>query len=199
VWYQVCIQSEGGRESCRCDRAAEMLPTVKVKSSFIRRFQESQLVVQFYSECLPPCPPCGADSPGAPASPACSICRNHHALAQAYPRCPASGSGDDRILFVFFELFWSRLTELAPSLIKPSSRSRSMISCSWPTASAYGMPSRRTLVETTQRLFPVKFKAEPVKEAMEEVVEEILPRVEGGMMSTSAAIRSSRDSDDLRS
>jgi hypothetical protein len=61
------------------------------------------------------------------------------------------------------------------------------------------MPSSRTLVDTTQKLLPVKLKAEPVKEAMEEEVEEILPRVEGGMMSTSAATRSSRDSEDWSS
>ena len=61
------------------------------------------------------------------------------------------------------------------------------------------MPSSRTLVDTTHRLLPVKLKAEPVKEAMAEEVEEILPRVEGGMMSTSAATRSSRDSEDCSS
>ena len=41
----------------------------------------------------------------------------------------------------------------------------------------------------------MKLKAEPVKDAMEEDVEEILPRVEGGMMSTSAATRSRSDSE----
>jgi hypothetical protein len=41
----------------------------------------------------------------------------------------------------------------------------------------------------------VKLNAEPVKDAMEEDVEEIFARVEGGMMSTSAATRSSSDSE----
>lgn len=41
----------------------------------------------------------------------------------------------------------------------------------------------------------MKLKAEPVRDAMEEDVEEIFPRVEGGMMSTSAATRSRRDSE----
>jgi hypothetical protein len=61
------------------------------------------------------------------------------------------------------------------------------------------MPNSKTLVDTTQRLLPVKLRAEPVKEAMEEEVEEIFPRVEGGIMSTSAATRSRRDSEDWRS
>lgn len=70
-----------------------------------------------------------------------------------------------------------------------------MISCSWPKARAYGIPNNKTLVDITQRLLPVKLKAEPVKDAMEEDVEEILPRVDGGMMSTSAATRSRSDSE----
>ncbi len=57
------------------------------------------------------------------------------------------------------------------------------------------MPNSKILVDTTQRLLPVKPKAELVREAMEEDVEAILPRVEGGMMSTSAATRSRSDSD----
>ncbi len=93
----------------------------------------------------------------------------------------------------------AQLTELAPSLINPSSRSLSMISCSCPTARAYGMPNNNTLVDTTQRPFPVKLNAEPANEAMEEDVFEILDRVEGGMISTRAATRSMSDSEDWRS
>jgi hypothetical protein len=87
------------------------------------------------------------------------------------------------------------LTELAPSLMSPSSRSLSMISCSCPNAKAYGIPNNRTLVDTTHRPLPVKLNAEPVNDAIEEVVEEIFERVEGGMMSTRAATRSRSDSD----
>jgi hypothetical protein len=92
-----------------------------------------------------------------------------------------------------------KLTELAPSLINPSSRSLSIISCSCPNANAYGIPNNRTLVDTTQRPLPVKLIAEPVKDAMEEVVEENFARVDGGMMSTRAATRSRSDSDVWRS
>ena len=88
-----------------------------------------------------------------------------------------------------------KLTELAPSLIIPSSRSRSIISCSCAKARAYGIPSNKTLVDTTQRPLPVKLKAEPANLVIEEVVEEIFPRAEGGMMSTSAATLSRNDSD----
>jgi hypothetical protein len=70
-----------------------------------------------------------------------------------------------------------------------------MISCSCPKASAYGIPSNNTLVDTTQRPLPVKLNAEPVNDAMEEDVEEIFARVEGGMMSTRAATRSRSDSE----
>jgi hypothetical protein len=41
----------------------------------------------------------------------------------------------------------------------------------------------------------VKLNAEPVNDAMEEDVEEIFARVEGGMMSTRAATRSRSDSE----
>lgn len=74
-----------------------------------------------------------------------------------------------------------------------------MISCSCPRARAYGIPSNNTLVETTQRPLPVNFNAEPVKDAMEEDVEVIFARVEGGMMSASAATLSSSVSEDWSS
>lgn len=61
------------------------------------------------------------------------------------------------------------------------------------------MPNNNTLVDTTQRPFPVKLNAEPANEAMEEDVFEILDRVEGGMISTRAATRSMSDSEDWRS
>lgn len=43
---------------------------------------------------------------------------------------------------------------LAPSVIMPCRFSSSTISCSWPNASAYGMPSRNALVASIQRPFP---------------------------------------------
>jgi hypothetical protein len=93
----------------------------------------------------------------------------------------------------------AQLTELAPSLINPSSRSLSIISCSCPNARAYGIPNNNTLVDTTQRPFPVKLNAEPVNDAMDEDVLEILDRVEGGMISMRAATRSRSDSELSRS
>jgi hypothetical protein len=87
------------------------------------------------------------------------------------------------------------LTEEAPSLINPSSLSLSIISCSCPNASAYGIPSSSTLVLITHNPLPVYDNAEPVKDAMEEDVEEIFARVEGGTISTRAATRSRSDSE----
>ena len=82
------------------------------------------------------------------------------------------------------------LTELAPSLIIPSSLSRSIISCSWAKASAYGMPNNNTLVDTTHRLLPVKLKADPAADATEDEADDAFARVDGGIISIRAAIRS---------
>lgn len=100
---------------------------------------------QFYNEGFPPCPPCGAVRPGAPASPACSI----------YPQVSTMHSPVYLLPKIVSPTTQPTLTELAPSLISPSSLSLSIISCSWPKASAYGIPISSTLVDNTQRPLPV--------------------------------------------